>query len=228
MLSFTKSPLVMLVSPIGQSEPWELTPFGGKVRCTPSLRREPEARFDDDRPVLLLSDWGYLDGIPVSGAIDAVQPALASRETRGPPRSDVVLLLPMSVMPLLATLRARATSGDAGGDDPLRHEDWCAVWPHYVGTDGGAMSFLQSANSRHACGGSFLPVAGSRRYVYGSLPGDVSPLPLVYPSPPFVDAALRVPEAVRLDNITVAGRQLGDGARDESWPPVWLPTVFAD
>lgn len=226
MLSLSKSPLVMLVAPIGQSEPWELTPFGGKVRCTPvSKVTDDDSRPHAEYPVLLLSDWGFLDGgaSPHARRVDEVWDSWdGSVNFRG---SDIVLLVSTAVIPLLASLRARAAEGDHTGDDPLRRDDWCAVWPHFVTTHESVHALLRDVVTQHTCGSVLVPTARSRRYVYGSLPGDVSPVPLVRPTAPRADAArCRVPANDRADVIE-------DGhdvrrRREQSQYASWTPTVF--
>ena len=226
MLSFTKSAIVMLVAPIGQSEPWELTPFGGKVRCTPTFGDVDERGSAlTEHPVLLLSDWGFLDHEDAHRARDAPEMRVTGTNSPAMSKSDIVLLVSTAVIPLFASLRARAVEGDHGDEDPLRRDDWCAVWPHFVTTNESVHTLLRDVVTQHTCGRGLVPSARPRRYVYGSLPGDVSPLPLVRPTAPRVDTArCRVPDDEPAE-LADAGADVRR-RRDQSQYASWTPTVF--
>ena len=174
MTVLPRSSFLTLSGPIGQLVPWMLSPIGGSIRLAPvgffpkGWRREAI----DVKHILLLSDLGYLDGR---------ERAERDRSSLEADRShtEIVLLLPSTLLPMVSELRLKSQSTFDAAAIPLFSEEWLPTWHHFVTTSEGAPSLVNEQTPDFSDDqSSFLAVNGRRRYVFGSQPGDPSSVPV--------------------------------------------------
>lgn len=154
----------MRAAPIWKPDPWVLTSASGAVRLAPlRLMTLREQKSVPDTGVLLdLTNDGHFDGSNTTGPSEPPVSPLATS-------SEVVLLLPWSLLPTIAELEAHARITSSDYQPHFAPEDWLATWHHFVATEEWTSSCTLSAVAQGARSLQFLPSDRGRRYVIGTM-----------------------------------------------------------
>ena len=170
MGEFGETSLLMLAASIGSADPWVMAAWSGAVTLTP-LRMLSKAERDaaSDQSVLLcLSDLGHLvSTYDASGATPA-------SPLRSP--SEVVLLLPWSLLPAVAELDLVARTSSREIPSRYAPEDWLTTWHHFVEDDDRRLAAPMDGIAGRERMLRGLPNVGARHYVLGSLASEKSAL----------------------------------------------------
>jgi hypothetical protein len=153
---FRQTSLLMLAASILPSDPWVMAASSGAVTLTPLRMLSPEDRHatSEVRLLLDLADLGY-----VGRAGDP-------RHTRpgSPPttQTEIVLLLPWSMISAVAELDLSARTSTRELSKSFAPEDWIVTWHHFIdGTDWELEAdTVQRTNVLRA-----LPLPGLRHFV---------------------------------------------------------------
>lgn len=156
--------LFMMAACIGDVDPWVLTASSGTVRLAPlRLMSLLEQRALPDAAVLLdLRDLGCIRG--------QVPNELAESPPSSPlgMRSDVVLMVPWSLLPSIAELEGHARMVPCGYEPSFAPEDWLPAWHHFIDTEEMSSTDLFETVCQRT-GAPRLPSAKRRRYVLGTV-----------------------------------------------------------
>lgn len=149
---------------IGTSEPWALTSVHGAVRLAPLRLMSPDQRHKvvpSEHVTLRLTDLGHSEGSYRDVLAGTSSSPLAVR-------SEVVLLLPWSLLPVISKLEADARAVPYEHDPTFAPEDWLAAWHHFVDVDAQPPSQVLEAVAREARALRLTPSTGRRHHVFGS------------------------------------------------------------
>lgn len=166
MRSATRPSLFMMAACIA-ADPWVLTSNAGAVRLAPlRLMSIREQRAMPGAAVLLdLTDLGCV----VEGCSDEFEPAAPSPLRM---RSEVVLLVPWSLLPTVAELASHARAAPYRYEPRFAPEDWLPAWHHFIAADERPSSHLARPTERRA--GLRARASSStrqRQYVLGTVRG---------------------------------------------------------
>jgi len=153
----------MMAACIGVSDPWVLTSAQGAARLAPlRLMSLDEQRAVPSAVILTLTDLGYAGGSFTDVLEGSSNSPLANR-------SEVVLLLPWSLLPVIARLEAHARATPYEHDPHFAPEDWLAAWHHFVDTDEQPPSQAVRAMAREARALQLARSATRRHHVFGTI-----------------------------------------------------------
>ncbi|HEV3212030.1 MAG TPA: hypothetical protein VGZ03_01400 [Acidimicrobiales bacterium] len=99
-------------------------------------------------------------------------------------RSEVVLLLPWSLLPTIAALEAHARATPYEHDPQFAPEDWLPTWHHFVDADEQLTSRVVEAMSQKARVLELAPSATRRHHVFGTVRQTREMLPLTVSTAP--------------------------------------------
>ena len=159
MGEFGPTSLLMLAASIGSSDPWVMTASSGAVTLTPYRMMSAYERLQsaEQRVLLSLTDLGHL------GDTEDGRPSLVHSPLRT--RSEVVLLLPWSLLSTVAELDVVARTSSREIPSRYAPEDWLTAWHHFVdGDDWGSLA-LGDDVTRYAGLLSKLPFTGMRHFI---------------------------------------------------------------
>jgi hypothetical protein len=159
MDEFGQTSLLMLAASIGSADPWMMAASSGAVTLTPYRMMSVNERLESiEQCVLLrLTDLGHL-GSTVDG-----RPLLAPSPLRS--RSEVVLLLPWSLLSTISELDVVARTSSREIPRCYAPEDWLTAWHHYVDGADWCPLVLEDDISRRADMLSNLPFTGMRHFI---------------------------------------------------------------
>jgi hypothetical protein len=117
----------MMAASIGTSDPWVLSSAHGTVLLAPlRLMSMREQQIVPDAGELMdLYDLGYTAGVHAEDLGGAPGSPVTGR-------SEVVILLPWSLLPVIAKLEAHARATPFEHDPQFAPEDWLATWHHFI------------------------------------------------------------------------------------------------
>lgn len=164
MSEFEQTSLLILAASIGTSDPWVMTALSGAVTLTPYRMMSAFERLQsaEQRALLCLTDLGHL------GDSDDGRPSLVASPVRV--RSEVVLLLPWSLLPIVAELDVVARTTSRKIPNCYAPEDWLTAWHHFVDVDDWGPLALDKDASMRADILSKLPFMGVQHFILAAGP----------------------------------------------------------
>ena len=162
MGEFGQTSLLMLAASIGSSDPWVMAASSRAVTLMPHRMMSVHEQLDsiEHRVLLRLTDLGHL-GDPVDGRQTSVLSPLRCR-------SEVVLLLPWSLLATIAELDVVARTSTREIPRWSAPEDWLTAGHHFVdGADWGPL-VLEGDISRRTDMLSKLPFTGMRHFIFAA------------------------------------------------------------
>jgi hypothetical protein len=167
---FGRTSLLMLAASIGSEDRWVMAASCGAITLTPlRMMTDDERRSATDRSaLLLLTDLGYLHSTDNSGAELATSPLRTS--------SVVVLLLPWSLVDIVARLDVLARNTTVEIPRCYAPEDWLAAGHHFVDDGEWNPADLTSDVAKRANALRGLPAAERRHFIFGALAGETPAL----------------------------------------------------
>lgn len=159
MGEFGQTSLLMLAASIGSSDPWVMAASSRAVTLTPYRMMSANEQLDsiEHRVLLRLTDLGHL-GDPVD-----CRPSIAPSPLRS--RSEVVLLLPWSLLSTIAELDVVARTSSREIPRCYAPEDWLTAGHHFVDSADWGPLVLEDDISRRADMLSQLPFTGMRHFI---------------------------------------------------------------
>jgi hypothetical protein len=160
----TRPSLFVMAACIEPTDPWVLTSTSGAVRLGP-LRlmslRHPRS-IPDAAALLDVTDLGTT-AVSVSNVYTDVEPSPLRV------RSEVVLLVPWSLLPTIAELEARTHTAPYEYDRGFAPEDWLPAWHRFITIDESSPQGMPPTTVQRPGDPLGAPCMRTRQYVLGTV-----------------------------------------------------------